>query len=186
MPVSDQERVTTPKERGSVPPAIVAEVYDQLRALAQDWMKRERAGHTLDATALVHEAYLRLADQTRAAWERPEHFFALAATMIRRVLVDHARARLSRKRGGDRGRLTLSGVGEETDAGTGPDLVELDGALDALAGADPRAARVVELRYFAGLGVEDTAAVLGVSARTVKNDWAFARAWLRERLGPGQ
>jgi RNA polymerase sigma factor (TIGR02999 family) len=184
-PVRDNTPGLAVGAAGGPSDAVVAEVYHQLNALAQELMKRERAGHTLSATALVHEAYLRLSDQRRTAWESPGHFFAMAATMIRRVLVDHARARLTRKRGGDRGRITLSEADSGKEQRPGPDLLELDEALTRLAVEDARAARVVELRYFAGLGVDDCAALLGVSIRTVKSDWTFGRAWLRDRLRSG-
>lgn len=164
---------------------LMSVVYDELRALAQSCLQRERPDHTLQATALVHEAYLRLVDQTRVEWQGRAHFFAIAAEVIRRVLVDHARSHRALKRGGAAQRLTLF---ESAVLGEGPDGVELltlDEALRELATHSERQARVVELRFFGGLSVEETAAVLDVSPRTVKDDWRFARALLRRRLGEG-
>lgn len=169
---------------GDIPGSAAADVYEQLRSLAQSWMRRERANHTLSATALVHEAYMKLGDQTKSAWSSPEDFFAAAATVFRHILVDHARAKMSLKRGGNAGRVTLSEVDSKGLAKeeAGPDLLELDEALRGLSAVDARAARVVELRYFGGVSVERTATLLEVSVKTVKNDWAFARAWLKTRL----
>jgi RNA polymerase sigma factor (TIGR02999 family) len=157
-------------------------VYDELRRLAQHCLQRETPGHTLQATALVHEAYLRLAGQRGAAWQNQAQFFAVAATMIRRILVDHARARAAAKRGGGDRRLTLQ-QSVALDAGAEPvDLLDLHDALTDLHTLNERRARVVELRFFGGLDVQHTAHVLGVSPRTVKDDWRFARAWLGSRL----
>lgn len=160
---------------------LLPQVYDQLRALAQKHMLSERPGHTLQATAVVHEAYVRLTDQTRALWRDRHHFFAVAAIMIRRVLVDHARARHAAKRGGDRTALTLSD-NLDWSGGRQIDLLDLEDALRRLAELDPRQARVVELRFFSGLTISEAAEVLGVSTTTVENDWAVARAWLRRAL----
>ncbi len=157
-------------------------VYDELRRLAQHFLQRETPGHTLQATALVHEAYLRLAGQRGADWQNQAQFFAVAATMIRRILVDHARARAAAKRGGGGHRLTLQ-ESVALDAGADPvDLLDLHDALTDLYALNERRARVVELRFFGGLDVQHTAHVLGVSPRTVKDDWRFARAWLGSRL----
>ncbi|HMQ15372.1 MAG TPA: ECF-type sigma factor, partial [Phycisphaerae bacterium] len=143
----------------------------------------ERPGHTLQATALVHEAYLRLVSQSDPRWEGRVHFFAVAARMLRRILVDYARGRNADKRGGGAARLTLVDGVEPGEAGHEPlDLLALDEALDELEGCDERQSRVVELRFFAGLDVDETAQALGVSPRTVKDDWRFAKAWLRTRL----
>ncbi|MHC4429512.1 MAG: sigma-70 family RNA polymerase sigma factor [Planctomycetota bacterium] len=156
-------------------------VYDQLRALAQHLLAQERRGHSLEATALVHEAYLKLVDQTRATWRDELHFFAVAATAIRRILVDHARGRLRQKRGGASNRLTL-----ETDlldpSRPEHDLVELDDLLRALEIDDPRSGRIVELRFFGGLTIDQAAEFLEVSTATIERDWRYARAWLFERL----
>ena len=144
-------------------------------------MNRERAGHSLQATALVNEAYMRLVDARRVRWQDRSHFLAMAATMMRRVLVDHARARLFQKRGGGAQRVTLV----DTLAGSDErphDVVALDDALEALARFDERKTRVVELRFFGGLTVEETAHVLGVSSDTVTRDWKLAKAWLTREL----
>jgi RNA polymerase sigma-70 factor, ECF subfamily len=161
-------------------------VYDELRALAQSYLMRERVGHTLEATALVNEAYLRLVDQKDADWQDRTHFFCMAAEMIRRILVDHARARAAMKRGGGRQRLTLSEgmeLAQHADD-EGIDILALEEAMNELAKHNKRQARVVELRFFGGLNVEETAAVLNISERTVKADWRFARAWLRRVISP--
>jgi RNA polymerase sigma factor (TIGR02999 family) len=156
-------------------------VYDGLRALAEELMQQERPGHTLQATALVHEAYLKLVDQKRAQWQDRAHFFAVAAQAIRRILVDHARSHDRAKRGGGRVQLTLN---EELAATYDEvvDVVALDEALTKLADSHPQHARIVEMRFFAGLTIEETAAVLGMSARTVDRHWRFARAWLYRTL----
>jgi len=165
--------------------ALVPLVYDELRGLAQLYLSREKPGHTLSSTALVHEAYLRLVKQKDVTWQNRAHFFAVAARMMRRILVDHARKHGYAKRGG--GAMTLSL--DETIAPAAPerelDLVALDDALEALAKLDERQSRMVELRFFGGLSIEETSEVLGVSAPTVKREWASARAWLfREISGP--
>lgn len=156
-------------------------VYDELRALAAARLVQERRDHTLQATALVHEAYIKLIDQTRVTWQSKIHFMAVAAQVMRRILVDHARARDAGKRGGGAARATLT---DTVAPSTEPplDLLDLDAALSELATLDERQARVIELRFFAGLDVAQTAEVLGVSERTIKNDWRFARAWLQHRL----
>jgi RNA polymerase sigma factor (TIGR02999 family) len=162
-------------------------VYGELRAIAARHLSHEQAAHTLQSTALVHEAYVRLVGQRSARWQNRAHFFAIAAQMMRRILVDHARGRDRLKRGGGATLLAL----EDGLVSSGPDadvdLLALDHALTALAALDPRGARVVELRFFSGLTVEETAEVLGVSPGTVKRDWHTARAWLyREMQGrPG-
>jgi RNA polymerase sigma-70 factor, ECF subfamily len=159
-------------------------VYNELRALAQSYLANERAGHTMQATALVNEAYLRMVDQTRVDWQDRTHFFCIAAEMIRRILVDHARARSAIKRGGGRNRVTLSeGAELLDDHEEGIDLIALDTAMNELARHNERQARVVELRFFGGMTVEQTAAALNVSERTVKADWRFARAWLHRAIG---
>ena len=159
-------------------------VYDDLRRLAQAKMNREPANVSLEPTALAHETFMRLVDQSRVDWRGKSHFMALAAQAMRRILVDHARARKRLKRGGSRQRVDLSsGV-----AATGPsevDLIELDDALEKLAALDPRQAKVIELRFFGGLNVEETAEALGVSKRTIEGDWTMARAWLRRELAEG-
>jgi RNA polymerase sigma factor (TIGR02999 family) len=162
---------------------LVAAVYEELHRQAGRAMRREGGEHTLQATALVHESYLRLVDQRRVEWRNRAHFFAIASTVMRRVLVDHARARLTAKRGGGVVPITLAGAGHggapETDD---VDLLALHEALERLAALDPEQARLVELRYFGGLTIEETAEALGVSPATVKREWALARAWLRREL----
>jgi RNA polymerase sigma-70 factor (ECF subfamily) len=161
-------------------------VYDELRRIADGYLRRETPGHTLQATALVHEAYLRLVDQRDAQWRDRIQFLAVAAQMIRRILVDHARAKRAAKRGGDHGRFTLHESIDLVDANAEPvDLLDLHHALEELTKQNERQGRVVELRYFGGLNVDATAHVLDVSPRTVKDDWRFARAWLRARLQAG-
>jgi RNA polymerase sigma-70 factor, ECF subfamily len=157
-------------------------VYEELRRQAARYLRRERQGHTLQTTALIHEAYLRLVGARDMQWQGRAHFFAIAANLMRRILVDHARRRDAHKRGGDQARLPLDealAIAEESHV----DLLALDEALDRLAAFDAQQARVVELRFFSGLSVEETATALGVSPRTVKSDWALARAWLRREIG---
>jgi RNA polymerase sigma factor (TIGR02999 family) len=156
-------------------------VYDELRGLAQQYMQQERAGHTLQATALVHEAYLRLIDQSRVSWQGRAHFFSVAAEMIRRVLVDHARQHHAAKRGGAARKISLS---DSVNAAEDPDidLMALDEVLEELGRLNERHRRVVELRFFGGLSVKETAHVLEVAPQTVKSDWRMARTWLRQRL----
>ncbi len=156
-------------------------VYDELRAIAHRHLARERPDHTLGATALVHEAYLRLVDQTRMQWDGRAHFYAVAATAMRRILVDYARARRAAKRGGGQTPLSLDAAGDVA-AVRADALVHLDDALEKLARHDARQARVVECRYFAGLSIEETATALGVSPTTVKHDWAMAKAWLYREM----
>ena len=160
-------------------------VYEELRRLAGSRLRGERPDHTLQATAIVHEAYLRLVDQTRVEWRNRTHFFAIAARMIRRILVDHARRRQARKRGGDNVRVTLD---EElmTPSAREIDLVGLDEAMKALANMDPELAELVELRFFGGLTIQETAEALGSSPATIKREWATARAWLHRRLAASE
>jgi RNA polymerase sigma factor (TIGR02999 family) len=155
-------------------------VYDELRAVAARHLARERRAGTLQATALVHEAYLKLVDHERMQWQGRAHFFAVAAQVIRRILVDHARSRSAQKRGGDGVRVELDD--DLPVAERGLDLLRLDDALSRLARLDPTQGRLVELRYFGGLTLEETAEVLGSSPATVKREWSFARAWLRREL----
>lgn len=159
----------------------VSRLYAELRALAASCLQRERSGHTLQATALVHEAFLRLVDQRQIDWRNRAHVLALAAQSIRRILVDHARGKKSDKRGGRRLRLTLDeNLSFLKDSQV--DLLDLEEALKRLAELDERQCRVVELRFFGGLRVDEAAGVLGVSPRTVEDDWHMARAWLRREL----
>lgn len=163
--------------------ALMVAVYGELRRMARGYLRRERAGHSLPPTALVHEAYVKLVDQQRVKWQNRAHFFAIAARVMRRILVDHARGRASAKRG--RGAtFTLLDVDARVEA-PDVDIVALDLALEKLAGIDERQSRLVELRFFAGLTVEEAAAALGIAPITVKRDWALARTWLyREIRGP--
>lgn len=156
-------------------------VYDQLRRAARNHMRRERAGHTLQATALVNEVYVRLVDVTGVRWQDRAHFFAIAASMMRRILLDAARARAAGKRGGGELHITLPEDVVALNQAT--DLVAIDDALQALATVDSRKARVVELRFFGGLSVEEIADVLNISPQSVKRDWKLARAWLLKELG---
>jgi RNA polymerase sigma factor (TIGR02999 family) len=162
--------------------ALMPQVYDELRRIAAAHLARERANHTLQPTALAHEAYLKLVDQKRARWNDRAHFLAIAAEVIRRILIDHARLRQAAKRGGGQ-RLTLGWADDQANAHDDVDLIELEDALERLAQRSARQAKVVELRFFAGLEVKETAEVLGVSPRTVKGDWRVARAWLARELG---
>ncbi len=151
-------------------------VYDELRRLARSYLHRERSDHTLQSTALVHEAYIRLIDQN-VSWQSRAHFFGIAAQMMRRILVDHARAKNASKRGDGICRVTL----DEEIIGAGQrdvDVLALDEALDKLAKLDPQQSRIVELKFFGGLSIEDTSAILKISPATVKRDWAMAKAWL--------
>lgn len=152
-----------------------------MRSLAANYLQRERVDHTLQPTALVHEAYLRLVDQTRVNWQNRAHFFGVAAQMMRRILVDHARAQLANKRGGEFEKISWDEtvVGElEANAG----LIELDEALQELAAVDEFKGRIVELRYFGGLTVEETAEALGVTPITIKRHWRLAKAFLFDKL----
>ncbi|MSV31653.1 MAG: sigma-70 family RNA polymerase sigma factor [Bryobacterales bacterium] len=160
-------------------------VYDELRRLAAIYLHRERPGHTLQATAVVHEAYMRLVDQRAVQWQNRAHFFGIAAQMIRRILVDHARGVRAAKRGGGAVALSLDeahGVSEKRDL----EVEALDDALHTLSQVDTQQARVVELRFFTGLSIEETAEVLGISESTVKRDWISAKAWLFRELSKGQ
>lgn len=162
-------------------------VYEQLRQLAHNQMRRERPGHALQTTALVHEAYLRLATAGGREWQNRSHFFALAARLMRRILVDTARAEATTKRGGHMARVDHpSGIDFDRFAAPGSDppaeMCALDDALTALASIDPRRAQVIEMRFFGGLSVEETADALGVSPQTVMRDWRLARAWLTREL----
>jgi RNA polymerase sigma factor (TIGR02999 family) len=157
-------------------------VYDDLRAIAAARLRGERSGHTLQPTALVHEAYLRLSEQRRRQWKERRQFFAVASRVMRQVLVDHARARQAAKRGGEATRIEVTALGEIAAPAEVFDVLPLDEALTRLAALQPRLARVVELRFFGGLEVEETAALLDCSPRTVKRDWALARAWLVREL----
>jgi RNA polymerase sigma factor (TIGR02999 family) len=163
---------------------LLPAVYAELRRQAARAMRRESSEHTLQATALVHEAYLRLVDQRRVVWRNRAHFFGVAAQVMRRILVDHARGRHAAKRGGAFRQVTVgdADVAVTPAADHGVDVLALHEALERLASLDPDQARLVELRYFGGLSIEETAEALGVSPATVKREWAIARAWLRREL----
>jgi RNA polymerase sigma factor (TIGR02999 family) len=161
--------------------ALLPLVYDELRRLAHHYLRNERPDHTLQSTALVHEAYFRLVGQELPQWESRAHFFAIAAQLMRQILVDYARRRRTSKRGSGVCRLTLD------DAAALPrrkdvDVVALDDALNTLAEVDPRQSRVVELRFFAGLSLEETSEVMGIATATVQRDWTAARAWLHREI----
>lgn len=160
---------------------LFARAYDELHGIAEAHFREQRAGHTLQPTVLIHEAYLRMVGAERLELRDRSHFFALASKVMRQLLVDHCRRRRAAKRGGDRERLTLAATPspEPTDV---LDVLDLDAALSRLAALDERKARVVELRFFGGLEVPEVAAALDVSARTVEADWAMARAWLKKEL----
>lgn len=160
-------------------------VYDELHQVAARAMRRENEGHTLQPTELINEVYLRLVDQSRANWENRSQFFGVVAQVMRRILVDHARARISEKRGGGARAVTLDDVHDAAVASVTSgtvDILALHEALEKLEAFDPDQARVVELRYFTGLNIEETALAMGVSPATVKREWAVARAWLRREL----
>lgn len=157
-------------------------VYNELRRLATAYLRRERASHTLQPTALVNEAYLRLIDQRNAQWQNRAHFFGISAQLMRRILVDHARQHQAVKRGGsNQQRLSITSV-EEIAMQPAVDLLALNEALDELASMDPQQAQIVELKFFGGLSIDETAEVLGISHATVERDWKMARAWLRRQL----
>jgi RNA polymerase sigma factor (TIGR02999 family) len=160
---------------------VIRAVYHELRRMAERYLRREMPGHTLQPTAIVHEAYLRLIDQRQVNWQNRAHFFGVAAQMMRRILVDHARTKHRDKRGGPLRTLSLDEVLDVTKGRAG-DLVALDEALAGLTTIDARKSRVVEMRFFGGLSVEETAEVLEVSPQTVMRDWKLAKAWLYKEL----
>ena len=165
----------------AAPERLMPLVYDELRRLARTFLARERGGHTLQPTALVHEAYVRLVDQTRVNWQNRAHFYGIASSMMRRVLIDHARAHVAEKRGGAAVRLSIDDVDipvEQRAAG----LLALDEALGRLAQMDERKCKVVEMRFFGGMSDEEIAEALGVTTRTVLRDWKTARLWLYREL----
>ena len=161
---------------------LIPVVFDDLRRIAAGYMHRESAGHPLQPTALVSEAYLRLIDQRRVKWRNRAHFFGVAAGMMRRILVDHARRRRAERRGGAWERVTLTGLEVAANEPSQIDVLALHESLERLAAFDPRQERIVELRYFGGLTIEETAVVVGVSDATVAREWTIAKAWLRANL----
>lgn len=167
---------------GTAADRLIPVVYDELRRLAGAHLRAERPGHTLQATALAHEVYVKLIDQTRVSWTGRAHFMAVAAELIRRILVDHARTRLAQKRGGGRQRITLAAAGA-LEAAPGFDVLDLNNALLELGRLSRRQARVVELKFFGGLENGEIAEAMEISETLVKNEWRFARAWLATRLG---
>jgi RNA polymerase sigma factor (TIGR02999 family) len=156
-------------------------VYEELRRQAARYLRKERPGHTLETTALIHEAYVRLVDQRHVQWQNRAHFFGIAAQLMRRILVDHARTKKRVKRGGSDIKVSLADANIAVK-GQDLDVVALDEALERLARIDEQQSRVVELRFFSGLSVEETAEVLGISKATVKRDWSMAKAWLHREL----
>jgi RNA polymerase sigma factor (TIGR02999 family) len=170
---------------------LIPLIYDELKRMANRYMRRERPDHTLQATALVHEAYLKLTDQRSVEWQGRAHFFGIAAQVMRRILVDHARGHGRGKRGGGEAKILLDEA-MAFSPGRDFDLLQLDRALERLAALDARQAKIVELRFFGGLTVEEVADVLEISPKTVKRDWSVAKAWLHGEMkeiygnGPGE
>jgi len=157
-------------------------VYAELRDLARRYLRKERSGHTLETSALVHEAYVKLIDQNRVQWQSRSHFYAIAAQTMRRILVDHARSHTYQKRGGGARKVSIEDALQIGDVDRAPDLVALDDALKRLAESDPDRAKLVELRFFGGLSHPEIAEVLGVSTSTIERQWRLARAWLYKAL----
>jgi RNA polymerase sigma-70 factor, ECF subfamily len=164
---------------------LLPAVYQELRKLAQSYMRKESASHTLQPTALVHEAYFKLVDQKSVAWQNRSHFFGIAAQAMRRILIDHARVKHAEKRGGDHTRVSFEEQFHSNSPSGEPDLLALNDALEKLTALDERQGKVVELRYFGGLGIEEIAEVLQTSPATVKRDWTMAKAWLSRELSAG-
>jgi RNA polymerase sigma-70 factor, ECF subfamily len=156
-------------------------VYTELRQLAHRYMRRERPGHTMQTTALIHEAYLRLVDQNQVRWQHQAHFFGIAARLMRQILIEHARSHTRAKRGGGVGTISLDKAAIVSQA-RATELLALDDALERLATIDPRKSQVVELRFFGGLSVEEAAQVLNIAPNTVLRDWRMAKAWLRREI----
>jgi RNA polymerase sigma factor (TIGR02999 family) len=184
--MSEVDRILSAVEQGDprAAEALLPLVYEELRRLAAQKLARETSGHTLQPTALVHEAYLRLlGSEPPQNWNGRGHFFAAAAEAMRRILVEHARRKRRLRHGGERQRFNLDGL-DVAEIAPGDDLLALDEALTRLAAEDEVIARVVQLRYFAGLTIEQTAEALGVSVRTANRHWAYARAWLYQQLNP--
>ncbi|MCL5279167.1 MAG: sigma-70 family RNA polymerase sigma factor [Planctomycetes bacterium] len=181
--MSDVTRILNAIERGEAKATdeLLPLVYEELRLLAAQKLSHERPGQTLQATALVHEAYIRLVGDEPQSWENRGHFFAAAAEAMRRILIDHARHRQTRKCGGGRARMPLDDA-EVTDPATPEDIVALDDALAKLAAEDPQAAEIVKLRLFAGLSIDQAAEATGVSRATAYRQWTYARAWLRSEI----
>jgi RNA polymerase sigma-70 factor, ECF subfamily len=170
---------------GAALEALMPLVYDRLRRLAAGFLRQERAGHTLQTRALVNEAYLVLVDQTRVQWQDRAHFFALAGRMMRRILIDHARRKKYQKRGGEWQRLPEEALATLATELPDPDLIALDDAMEALEREQPELVRIVEMRFFGGLNVEEMVAVTGLSSTSLNRRWRMARAWLRRELRGG-
>lgn len=183
-----------PEAAGAKADVLMPQVYDELRRLAANYLRHERPGQTLQATALVHEAFLRLSKEKNQPWKNRTHFLAIAALSMRQILVQRARARNAEKRGGGAEKITLddsvmqdhslSRRSAEREGGAGVDVLALDAALEKLAALDPAQAKIVELRYFGGLTVEEVAEAMEISPATVKRHWTVARAWLHKELSP--
>jgi RNA polymerase sigma factor (TIGR02999 family) len=169
----------------NAPERLMPLVYEELRRLARQYLQRERPDHTLQATGLVHEAYLRLVDQSNMTWQNRAQFFSVAAQMMRRILVDHARAHQAAKRGGVREKLEFDEALAPSDE-RAVDLIALDDALQDLVTFDVRKSRIVELRFFGGLSIEEIGEVLAISPRTIRREWRVAKAWLRREIIKGE
>lgn len=180
--ITERLRDWSDKQRDDTADALLKLVRGELHRQAHRYLQKERAGHTLQTTALVQEAYLKLAEQKSVAWESRSHFFAIAATMMRRILIDYAKTKHRVRRGGEHEDLPLENALMISVSETDFDLLALDEALDRLAAKDEHLAKVVELRFFSGLDVVETAEVLGISESTVKRDWQMAKAWLHREL----
>ena len=164
---------------------ILPHIYDELRRLASSYLRKERSNHTLQPTALVHEAYMKLIDQNRVKWQNRAHFFGIAAQVMRRILMDHARKHQAEKRGGEYEKLPIEEEILIVSHDKSAELIALDEALEELSKLDPDKAKIVELRYFGGLSIEETAEVMGVSVPTVNRHWKMAKAWLFSQISNG-
>ena len=164
---------------------ILPHIYDELRRLASSYLRKERSNHTLQPTALVHEAYMKLIDQNRVKWQNRAHFFGIAAQVMRRILMDHARKHQAEKRGGEYEKLPIEEEILIVSHDKSAELIALDEALEELSKLDPDKAKIVELRYFGGLSIEETAEVMGVSVPTVNRHWKMAKAWLFSQISGG-
>ncbi|MCG8407435.1 MAG: ECF-type sigma factor [Phycisphaerales bacterium] len=182
MPTRTHHDVLQPHREAASEDALFSSVYDQLHALAVSYMQHEPSGHTLQPTALVHEAYLKLRQQKDDAWKNPEQFLCLASAAMRQLLVDHARAKLSKKRGGAWRRITLGNTADGACTVKAEELLDIHEAVGRLGLDEPKLAQIVELRFFGGLTVRDTAKVLGLPRSTVDDEWHRARAWLHREV----
>ena len=180
--ITEKLRDLSDEQSGDAADALLRLVYDELRRQAHYYLQKERRGHTLQTTALVHEAYLKLIKQNRVAWQSRSQFFGVAATIMRRILIDYAKTRHRAKRGGESDDIPLEDALTVSVSDSNFDLLELDEALNRLAEKEADLVKVVELRFFSGLDVAETAEVLGISESTVKRDWAVAKAWLHREL----